>query len=69
MKLLWIVLTSLCLTNLVTACGKSYLSDFCYRYKPITDVDSEQVGKMNQIYACECLNLTREERKDWCQVK
>jgi hypothetical protein len=53
----------------VTACGKSYLSDFCYRYKPITDVDSEQVGKMNQIYACECLNLTREERKEWCQVK
>lgn len=69
MKFWAISFTLLSMTTLVSACEKSYVSDFCFRYEPIVDVDSPQVGKMNQIYACECMKLTREERKEWCQVK
>lgn len=60
-------LISLLAMILVSGCERGYQSDFCLKYQPIIDVDSVQVGKMNQIYACECMNLTRDEMNEWCR--
>lgn len=67
MRCVVLSLIASCLTILVSGCVKNYPSEFCLRYKPIVDVDSPQVGKMNQIYACECLELTWKERREWCR--
>lgn len=68
MQLKKIGLVSLLAPILVLGCVKeSVVSDFCFRYIPITDVESLMVSEMNRTFACECMELTKEEYKEWCE--